>query len=80
MVLAGEGGIAMESTRLTVGLARIDEAEFVRDRRLDPTGSTASGPSDMRFGLQRLDMVEMRELMRDRPLPERLPARRFLGE
>jgi hypothetical protein len=80
IVLAGEGGIVVESTRLIVGLARMDEAEFVRDRRLDPMASRASGPSDTRFDLQRLEMVETRELMRDRPLPERLSARLFLVE
>lgn len=70
----------MEATRLIVGLTRMDEAEFVRDRRLDPTVFAASAPSDTRFDLHRLEMVEMRELMRDKPLPETLPARLFLGE
>lgn len=94
MVRAGEGGM-VESTRETGlgGLTNADEvAELVRERQgsgKDDDGVdgatvavVASVPvsSERRPGFQRLDMVEICEPMRERPLPVTLLERLFLGE
>lgn len=84
MVRAGEGGMTVESMRATgypVGLTRADEAvELVRERQLSGYEASRSTSSDCR-DFQRPDMVETRELMRERPLVDViLSGRRFLGE
>lgn len=83
IVLAGEGGTVKDSTRLiepTVGLTRTEEAELVRERSVVEKVSTPSGPSEARRDFQREEMVDIRELMRERPLAEKLSERLFLGE
>lgn len=95
IVRAGEGGM-IESRRETGlgGLTNADEvAELVRERQgswkdddgvdgAAAAGAVASVPvsSDRRPGLQRLDMVEICEPIRERPLPVTLLERLFLGE
>jgi hypothetical protein len=62
-------------------LTRADEtAELVRGCQLSGYEASRSTSSDWR-DFQRLDLVETRELMRERPLADViLSERRFLGE
>lgn len=76
--------MTVESIRATgypAGLTRADEAaELVRGCQLSVYEALRSTSSDWR-DFQRLDMVETRELMRERPLEDViLPERRFLEE
>ena len=63
-----------------MGLAITDDAELVRERSCVANTSAPSGPSEARLDFQRVEMVEMREPMRERPRAEILSERRFLGE
>jgi hypothetical protein len=83
IVRAGDGGIC-ESNRLTeltglmTGLVRAEEAaELARDRRSSTKPSSVS--PEARLDLQRVDMVEMCELMRDTPFMEE-SEQRFCDE
>lgn len=72
-----------ESTRetltgLTTGLARAEEAaELARERRSSGNPSR-SGLPEARLRFQRVDMVEMCELMREIPFIDALSERRLV--
>lgn len=72
---------SMRATGYPVALTRADEAvELVRERQLSGYEASRSTSSDCR-DFQRPDMVETRELIRERPLVDViLSGRRFLGE
>lgn len=78
MVRAGEGGIeSMRLIVLTIGLAKADEAaELARERRSSGRASR-SGLPEARLDFQRVDMVEMCELIRETPFIDGLSEQRF---
>jgi hypothetical protein len=83
IVLAGEGGTVVELTRLMgmiVGPARVEDAELVRERISAENASKVSKPSEACLNFQRLEIVDMREPILERPLAETLSERLFLGE
>ena len=62
------------------GLAKADDVELARDRGSSERVPSSSIPSEVRLGFQRVDIVDMRELMREIPLIEPLSGRLSSGE
>ena len=82
IVRAGDGGI--EASRrevvLIIGLAKTDDVELALDRGSCEKYPSSSIPSEVRLGFQRVDIVDMRELMPEIPLIETLSERLSSGE